>query len=250
MDASTDTKTDFKMSQTEIVNTQSPCRSPFDTTDRSSVNVRGMKWTLGKLENIAVGLNVFALLASISIVGTSGDTLAVYHQTSNQPDSDASLWPNDFTLQPTITFVACGAVSLFLNLVSLYGTFVSSYNSKLRARPMIQSIITCTCAMIALGVTIIAVGIFYNADRSDTTWTYKSWSCQWKDAAMSSAPHWNTMCTENKAALYLTILLLPVELLSLVCISLGARRTKELRRAAIAEERLTIEKLDAEAISC
>ncbi len=92
------------------------------------------------------------------------------------------------------------------------------------------------CAIIGLAMNLTAVGVFYHVDASDTTWNLQSWSCQWKDVAMSTAPHWNTLCNESRAALYMTILLIPCHFLALAAIAWGAKTREELRASVIQEE--------------
>jgi len=251
MDASSpqDSKHTFNPAEEdEFDNSHSPlphvCRHDIDAMNPDIVNVRGMVWSMNKLENISVGLTAFALIASVCITATSGNTLSNYHSSTSGADVGLPLWPQDFTIRPTVALVACGAVSMFFSFVSLYATAVCNYHSKLRARPMIVSGTIYTCALIALGVSVVSIAVFYHADASDTTWTLQSWSCQWKDVEMSGPPHWDTLCSESKGALYLSILMIPVELLSLAGIAFGVKQRELQRQAAKLEEQLAVEKLN------
>ena len=61
---------------------------------------------------------------------------------------------------------------------------------------------------------------------------------------MSSPPHWDTLCSESKGALYLSIVMIPVELLSLAGIALGAKKREYEQRAGVLENQMAVEKLD------
>ena len=142
MDATSPVDNKHSYNSTEengVVDPHSPlpqvCRHDMDAMNPSAVNVRGMVWSMNTLENISIGLTVFALIASICITATSGNSLASYHASTSGADFGLPLWPQDFTIRPTVALVACGAVSMFFSFVSLYATAVCNYHSKVRLPP-------------------------------------------------------------------------------------------------------------------
>lgn len=75
---------------------------------------------------------------------------------------------------------------------------------------------------------MVAMIFFYAVNASDEVDTVQSWSCQWAQAAMTAKPHFGTLCRESKTALYLAVILVPVEL---VLFGLAGYRRLLLRRA-------------------
>lgn len=59
---------------------------------------------------------------------------------------------------------------------------------------------------------MIAMIFFYAVNASTTADTLQSWSCQWEFASLSEKPHFGTLCKESKTALYLSVILVPLEL--------------------------------------
>lgn len=45
--------------------------------------------------------------------------------------------------------------------------------------------------------------------------TLESWSCRWQDVFMTARPHFGTLCKQSRAGAYLSVLLIPVEVLAL-----------------------------------
>jgi hypothetical protein len=71
------------------------------------------------VESVRLALTALALLSSISILGTSGDTLSVFNTTHLGEDFLLPLWPTDFDLRPTIALVACSAVVVVTSALAL-----------------------------------------------------------------------------------------------------------------------------------
>lgn len=71
------------------------------------------------VESIRLGLTALALLAGITIVGTSADTLSVYNTTHLGEDYFLPLWPSDFDIRPTIALVTCGAIIFVTSAISI-----------------------------------------------------------------------------------------------------------------------------------
>jgi hypothetical protein len=89
----------------------------FETRDDAAYqkNVR----TARLVESICLGLTALALLAGITIVGTSADTLSVYNTTHLGEDYFLPLWPSAFDIRPTIALVTCGAIIFVASAVSI-----------------------------------------------------------------------------------------------------------------------------------
>jgi hypothetical protein len=75
--------------------------------------------TARRVESVRLGLTVLALLAGMTILGTSADVLAVYNQTHLGQDFLLPLWPSDFNIGPNIALIACGAIVILASAVSL-----------------------------------------------------------------------------------------------------------------------------------
>ena len=86
---------------------------------------------------------------------------------------------------------------------------------QLRCRAKAHTSVTFLAPLIGLTGALIAVIFYYVVNASDVSDTFLSWTCRWKDIPMTQAPHWGTLCQQGHAALYLAILLLPVELVAL-----------------------------------
>lgn len=57
----------------------------------------------------------------------------------------------------------------------------------------------------------VAVVLFYSVNASTTVDTVQSWSCQWDIADMSTRPYFGSVCKQSQTALFLSIILIPVE---------------------------------------
>ena len=56
---------------------------------------------------------------------------------------------------------------------------------------------------------------FYAVNASNTADTLLSWSCQWRNVVMNSRPHFGTLCRQSRAAVDLSIILVPVQVVVL-----------------------------------
>jgi hypothetical protein len=81
--------------------------------------------------------------------------------------------------------------------------------------------VTFLAPLVGLVGALIAVIFYYAVNASETTDTFLSWTCRWKEVSMSQQPHWGTLCQQSHAGLYLAILLIPVEV---VALALAARQ--------------------------
>lgn len=78
------------------------------------------------VESARLGLTLLALLSSITILGTAGDTLMVYNTTTLAGAFGISLWPSSFDLRPTVALVVCGALVTLFSAVSLAASKIPS----------------------------------------------------------------------------------------------------------------------------
>jgi hypothetical protein len=81
------------------------------------------------IESIRLGLITLALLAGLTILGTSAHTLAVYHKTHIADDFFlplSGLWPSAFDARPSAALVACGTIVFVASAISLGASKASS----------------------------------------------------------------------------------------------------------------------------
>lgn len=71
------------------------------------------------IDSIKVGLTALALLCALTILGTSGNALAVYNTTSLPADYLLPLWPDEFDLRPTMALVGGSVCIVVLSILSL-----------------------------------------------------------------------------------------------------------------------------------
>lgn len=79
----------------------------------------------------------------------------------------------------------------------------------------IHTSLTFAAPLVGLIAAIIAMVFFYAVNASATNDTLLSWTCRWKAVPMLQRPHFDTLCKESWAGLYMSILLVPVEALVL-----------------------------------
>lgn len=82
---------------------------------------------------------------------------------------------------------------------------------------------------------MIAMIFFYAVNASTTVDTVQSWSCQWESVSMQMKPHFGAVCKETKTALYLSIILIPVE--AIILSLAGYQMMLERKAAGAAQSR-------------
>ncbi|EFY85637.1 hypothetical protein J3458_008971 [Metarhizium acridum] len=164
------------------------------------------------IHSLRTGLTVLALVAGISILGLSADTLSVYNATQLPADFLLSLWPEDFDIRPTTSLVAGSAIVTAINVVSL----IASKNKFVRGRIVAHSAVSLAAPVVAFIASLVAMVFFYAINASTTVDSFHSWTCRWKSVPMSTRPYFGTLCRESQASLALAVLLVPLELLILV----------------------------------
>jgi hypothetical protein len=178
-------------------------------------------------ESVGMGLTVLALLAGITTVVTAADALAVYNTTSLPGEYLLPLWPADFNSRPSVALVVCGTIIILASAASLVHSKVSAVSPpspwlhaklthpKMRNAPFIHHSVSFVGPTICLIAGLVATSFFYGVNASSTTYTLHSWSCQWSPVTMDVKPHWDVLCRETSAAIYLMVMMIPLELLVL-----------------------------------
>lgn len=213
-----DTKSQFQPEINEFGNRQ----AAFDKNARSTRMV----------ESIRLALMALAVLAGLTIVGTSANTLAVYNKTHLGGDfllPLAGVWPKEFDLRPTIALVACGSVIAVTSIIALIASKTSSVRAhaspsaylgtnpldQIRYNSLVHSSVSILASAICLIAGLVGTSFYYGVNTSNTVFSLQAWTCQWSDVPMTSSPHWGALCNESKAALYLTVMIIPLEVLVL-----------------------------------
>lgn len=75
--------------------------------------------SLRLVDSARTGLTGLALLCALVVLGTSGDSLAVYNTTHLPSEWNLPLWPNEFDLRPTVALVIGSAIVVLTSIVSL-----------------------------------------------------------------------------------------------------------------------------------
>jgi len=179
--------------------------------------------TVRMVESVRLGLTLLGLLTAITIVGTSGDTLMVFNSTTLAGDFNLSLWPTDFDLRPTVALVTCGAIVLLASAISLAFSKIPAT----RNHPLIHGSISFLAPAVCLIAALIGTSFFYGVNSSNTVYSLQAWTCQWSSVSMDVKPHWGTLCKESKVALYLSVMLIPAEVLVLAAAAYGAFMEKK-----------------------
>ncbi|KAK4225509.1 hypothetical protein QBC38DRAFT_482735 [Podospora fimiseda] len=187
----------------------STVHSSSSTYNAEDPHLQSKMKQLQTLNSALLGLNSLSLLMGLTILGVSANTLKVHHRTS-LPEQEyfISLWPEEFNIRPTVALVAGSVFVVLSNVISLVCGKLSSMRSK-------QVLINTTCAIMGLIAALVAVILFYAVNASESVDTFTSWTCRWKHVAMSQEPHWGTLCEQSYAALYLGVLLIPLEVVSI-----------------------------------
>lgn len=87
------------------------------------------------VESIRFAATTLALLAGLTILGTSADTLSVYNKTHLGGEYFLDLWPAEFNVQPTIALVVCSAIIFLASTISLVVMKVPVVSSLLSPPP-------------------------------------------------------------------------------------------------------------------
>ncbi|KAI9050207.1 hypothetical protein LZ554_006348 [Drepanopeziza brunnea f. sp. 'monogermtubi'] len=194
----------------------------FDTSEYESPTFeRQHKADSARL--VGLGLTVLALLSSIVVVGTAGDTLGVYNKTTLGSEFHLSLWPTDFDLRPTVALVTCGIIIMLSSIAFLVATQIPA----IKNIHIVSTSVSYLAPTISLIASLIATSFFYGVNASNTTSSLQSWSCQWSSIDMHVQPHWSSLCKQSKVALYLTVMMIPLQVFVLGTAAWGALAAKK-----------------------
>lgn len=164
------------------------------------------------LNGVRVGLTGLALLSGITILGASANAIMVYNNTHVSSDFNLPLWPDQFDLRPAVALVVGSTIVILANLVSLAFSKVKM----LQNQTLAHTAVTFIAPFVGFAAALVGMSFFYAVNASTTVDTLQSWSCQWSYVNMRTEPHFGTLCRQSEAALYLSVILVPVEFVVLV----------------------------------
>ncbi|KAI1658229.1 hypothetical protein F4813DRAFT_58486 [Daldinia decipiens] len=183
--------------------------SPYSDVDPQDHQYQSHVKKIRLVDSARIGLTGLALLCGLTILGTAADTLAVYNATHLSSDYHLPLWPDQFDLRPTVALVVGSTIVVITNIVSL----LCSKVRVLRNQTSVHTSLTFAAPFVGFTAVMIGMVFFYAVNTSATNDTLQSWSCQWGFASMGAKPHFGTLCNESRVALYLSVILVPVELI-------------------------------------
>ncbi|KAI0847877.1 hypothetical protein F5Y00DRAFT_106596 [Daldinia vernicosa] len=183
--------------------------TPYSDVDPQDHQYQSHVKKLRLVDSARIGLTGLALLCGLTILGTAADTLAVYNATHLSSDYHLPLWPDQFDLRPTVALVVGSTIVVIANIVSL----LCSKVRVLRNQTSVHTPLTFAAPFVGFTAVMIGMIFFYAVNTSATNDTLQSWSCQWGFASMGAKPHFGTLCNESRVALYLSVILVPVELI-------------------------------------
>ncbi|KAK4148606.1 hypothetical protein C8A00DRAFT_38817 [Chaetomidium leptoderma] len=201
--------------------------------ESQDLHLKSKMQSIRMVDSARTGTTVLALLMGLTVLGVSGNTLRVYNDTHVASNFMLPLWPDEFNIRPTVSLVIGSVIVFISNIAALCFSQVGS----LRAKTTAHTSVTLLAPLVGLVAALIAVIFYYAVNASEVADTFLSWTCRWKDIPMSQAPHWDTLCQQSHAGLYLAILLIPVEVIALALAAfqmkverytdqyLGARKT-------------------------
>ncbi|KAI0400379.1 hypothetical protein F4802DRAFT_610174 [Xylaria palmicola] len=198
-----------------------PSASDFEVDPRD-VTYQTQQGVIRLLDGLRVGLTALAFLSGITILGTSANAIMIYNDTHVPGDFNLALWPDEFDLRPTVALVVASSIIVLASLVSL----LLSKAGTLQNRVLVHTSVTFMAPMVGFAAALVGVVFFYAVNASTTVDTLQSWSCQWRYADMRLQPHFNTLCDQSRTALYLAVILVPVEfiILAIAGVQMGLER--------------------------
>ncbi|KAI0166622.1 hypothetical protein GGR57DRAFT_447326 [Xylariaceae sp. FL1272] len=183
--------------------------SDFEVDPRDTL-VERQKRKIRLCNSVRLGLTVLALLSGITILGTSANSIMVYNDTHLPSEYNLPLWPEQFDLRPTVALVAGSAFVVAVNLASaVFGKLKSLRGT------VVHNVVIFTTPFIGFVAALVGLTFFFAVNASNSVDTLQSWTCQWSYANMNMQPHFSTLCSQSKTALYLSVILVPVELIAL-----------------------------------
>lgn len=87
--------------------------------DAHDLQLKSKSRMAGMVHSLRIAMTVLALAAGITILGLSGNSLAVYKNTYVPDDYLLPLWPGSFDIRPTTALVAGSAIVTVASIISL-----------------------------------------------------------------------------------------------------------------------------------
>lgn len=149
-------------------------------------------------------------------MSTSADVISEYNKTHLPGEFLLPLWGKQ-DIRGEVAVLVGGAVVV---VFSGFGFMVEKLYA-LRYLTGLHKVLSFLAPIAGLITSIVAVALQYHINTSSTSSTLQSWSCQWQSVSMSSSPNFGVLCKETRVALYLTVLLVPLEVVVLVLAGAG-----------------------------
>jgi hypothetical protein len=88
-------------------------------------------------------------------------------------------------------------------------------SAQLQNKTLVHTSVTFIAPFAGFVAALVGITFFYAVNASITVDTLQSWSCQWgSSTSMNLQPYFGTLCRQSKAALYLAVILVPLELIT------------------------------------
>ncbi|KAK0738218.1 hypothetical protein B0T18DRAFT_483197 [Schizothecium vesticola] len=192
-----------------------PSHSSFSASSTSprDVHLASKLRALAAVDNARLAATTLALLMGMTVLGVSGNTLAVYDHTklpATAPGAVSALpglWPSEFNMRPTVSLVAGSVFVVLAGVAGLVGGKVKA----VRANKMVHTSTSLAAPLVGLVAALVAVIFFYAVNASEEVDTFLSWTCRWKAVPMATQPRWDTLCAQSWTGVYMAVLLIPVE---------------------------------------
>lgn len=119
-----------------------PSHSSFSassTSPRNDAHLASKLRALAAVDNARLAATALALLMGMTVLGVSGNTLAVYDHTKlpAAPAGSVSalpgLWPSEFNMRPTVSLVVGSVFVVLAGVAGLVGGKVKAVSSHLRS---------------------------------------------------------------------------------------------------------------------
>jgi hypothetical protein len=108
---------------------------------------------------------------------------------------------------------------------------------QIRSKALIHNAISFIAPTVGLIAGLVGTSFFYGVNASNTTSSLQSWSCQWSAIDMNMKPHFRTLCKESKAALYLMVMMIPLQVIVMSTLAIGAIIEKKQQHVVVHESK-------------